>query len=65
MAHSLQHMGDFRYAPLYSHMQFKDGEMSNIFFMFKKAFENDGEFAFLQDDERYKKLLEEVKEITG
>ena len=46
-------------------MQFKDGEMSNIFFMFKKAFENDGEFAFLQDDERYKKLLEEVKEITG
>lgn len=65
MAHSLQHMGDFRYAPLYSHMKFKDGEMSNIFFMFKKAFENDGEFAFLQDDERYKKLLEEVKEITG
>lgn len=65
MVHTLQHLGDFRYAPLYAHMQFKDGEMSNIYFMFKKAFENDIELAFLQDDVRYKELLEKVKEITG
>lgn len=65
MVQTLSYMGDFRYAPLYAHMQFKDGEMSNIYFMFKKAFENDGELAFLQEDERYKQLLEKVKEITG
>lgn len=65
MVQTLAHMGDFRYAPLYAHMQFKDGEMSNIYFMFKQAVENNGELAFLRNDERYKQLLEEVKEITG
>lgn len=65
MVRSFTSVGDFRYAPLYSHMQFKDGEVSNIYFMLQKVFENDGELAFLQDDERYKQILEEVKEITG
>lgn len=65
MVQTLSHMKDFLYAPLYAHMQFKDGEMSNIYFMFQKVLESDGELAFLRDDERYKQILEEVKEITG
>lgn len=57
----IKEMGNIHRAPLYAHMNFKDvsGEfLAEMEENLKKGFREEECFAFLKDEERYKKLLE-------
>ena len=49
MLSSVEYIGEFRKAPLYEHMDFKENLL--------KCFQNEENYGFLKEDERWQRLV--------
>ena len=61
MLSSMEEIGSFRYSPLYEHMAFKEVNKEFITEMREnllRCFREEESYSFLQDDERWKKLVQ-------
>lgn len=63
--HSMRNMYSFRTSELYSHMRFSDTEIRQIALMFLRSLEDDKDITFIKEDDRYQKLLEELRSLTN
>lgn len=63
LVHSMKDMDSCRKSGLYSHMTFSDSGKETFSFMLQKAFENDEELDFVKDEERYERILKELRKF--
>lgn len=61
--HSIKEMDSFKTSKLYSHVRFSDNGTGTIALMFLNALENDESISFIKEDERYRKLLDELRSM--